>query len=167
MKNQRWCRSWCSTCTAPPVSRDDDVIRRNIQSMSVQTQRETRDTKEGEFKRDLRTNLLLSSYLRKPSPDGCFAGNGHYCVVRVSQILSQSFQAFRDVFPRERFPLRIPRIRSDFVTGVCFRIVSFCSQYRHPFSKTREKSAGENSSSSSSSSLTRETRVRGPIVCVT
>lgn len=29
--------------------------------MSVQTQRETRDTKEGEFKRDLRTNLLLCS----------------------------------------------------------------------------------------------------------
>ena len=61
MKNQRWCRSRCSTCTVPPVSRDGDVTRRNIQSMSVRTQRETRDTNEGEFKSDLRTNLLLCS----------------------------------------------------------------------------------------------------------
>ena len=45
----------------PPVSRDGDVTRRNIQSMSVRTQRETRDTNEGEFKSDLRTNLLLCS----------------------------------------------------------------------------------------------------------
>ena len=135
-------------------------------------QREPKERQETRTKRirefDVRRTKNLLLYLRKPSPDGCFARTcGRSLSVRACQILAQSFQAFRDVFLRELFPLGIPRIRSNSVPGVCFCIVHFCAQYRHLFSNAREKSARKNIHSLSSSSGTRERRVRGPIARAT
>ena len=92
-------------------------------------QREPKERQETRTKRirefDVRRTKNLLLYLRKPSPDGCFARTcGRSLSVRACQILAQSFQAFRDVFPRERFPrFRVARIRSDFVPGARVRIV--------------------------------------------
>ena len=108
----------------------------------------------------------MFSYLRKPSPDGCFAGNGRYRVVRVFQILSQSFQAFRDVFLRELFSLRIPRIRSNSLPVFAFAPFTSALNIVILFRK-QKKNARKNISSLSSSSGTGETRVRGPIARVT
>ena len=91
-------------------------------------QREPKERQETRTKRirefDVRRTKNLLLYLRKPSPDGCFARTcGRSLSVRACQILAQSFQAFRDVFPRERFPrFRVARIRSDFVPGARVRI---------------------------------------------
>ena len=175
MKNPRWCWSWCSTCTAPPVSRDGVMSREGIFN---RCQREPKERQETRTKRirefDVRrTKNLLLLYLRKPSPDGCFARTcGRSCSVRACQILAQSFQAFRDVFPRERFPLfRVARIRSDFVPGARVRIAHSRenSSRRLIFSRAREKNVGENSPPALLllSSLARETRVYGPFVCAT
>ena len=89
--------------------------------------------------------------------------------VRACQILAQSFQAFRDVFPRERFPrFRVARIRSDFVPGARVRIVHSRENSRRLISRAREKNVGENSPAALLlSSLARETRVYGPFVCAT
>ena len=171
MKNQRWCWSWCSTCTAPPVSRDGVMSREGIFN---RCQREPKERQETRTKRirefDVRRTKNLLLYLRKPSPDGCFARTcGRSLSVRACQILAQSFQAFRDVFPRERFPrFRVARIRSDFVPGARFRIVHSRENSRRLISRAREKNVGENSPAALLlSSLARETRVYGPFVCVT
>jgi len=164
MKNQRWCWSWCSTCTAPPVSRDGVMSREGIFN---RCQREPKERQETRTKRirefDVRRTKNLLLYLRKPSPDGCFARTcGRSLSVRACQILAQSFQAFRDVFPRERFPrFRVARIRSDFVPGARVRIVhSREENSRRLISRAREKNVGENSPAALLlSSLARETRV--------
>ena len=173
MKNPRWYWSWCSTCTAPPVPRDGVMSREGIfNRLSARTQRETRDTNDANsrirFVRRTKKSLLLV-YLRKPSPDGCFARTpcGRSCSVRARQILAQSFQAFRDVFFRERFPrFRVARIRSDVVPDARVRIAHLNS--RRLISRARGKNVGENSPPALLlSSLARETRVYGPFVCAT
>ena len=48
MKNPRWCWSWCSTCTAPPVSRDGVMSREGIFN---RRQREPKERQETRTKR--------------------------------------------------------------------------------------------------------------------
>ena len=92
-----------------------------------------------------RTKSLLLVYLRKPSPDGCFARTcGRSRSVRARQILAQSFQAFRDVFFRERVPrFRVARIRSDVVPGARVRIIAHSREHsRRLISNARKKTSG-------------------------
>ena len=45
MKNPRWCWSWCSTCTAPPVSRDDVMSHEGIFNRCQRKPKERQETR--------------------------------------------------------------------------------------------------------------------------